>query len=66
MKEGGGGASEPLPPLLLAPFLARSFTLVPRSLLLNRTLRRLGGLINGRGEGVGGGGLITGINIKVH
>ena len=37
MKEGGGGASEPLPPLLLAPFLARSFTLVPRSLLLNRT-----------------------------
>ena len=27
----------PLPVLLLAPFLARSFTIVPRSLLLNRT-----------------------------
>ena len=27
----------PLPALLLAPFLARSLTLVPRSLLLNRT-----------------------------
>ena len=26
-----------LPVLLLAPFFARSFTLVPRSLLLNRT-----------------------------
>ena len=30
MKVGGGGA------LLLAPFFARSLTLVPRSLLLNR------------------------------
>ena len=27
----------PLPTLLLAPFVARSLTLVPRSLLLNRT-----------------------------
>ena len=27
----------PLPALLLAPFFARSLTLVPRSLLLNRT-----------------------------
>ena len=28
---------DPLPALLLAPFVARSLTLVPRSLLLNRT-----------------------------
>ena len=27
----------PFPPLLLAPFFGRSLTLVPRSLLLNRT-----------------------------
>ena len=45
MKEGGGEGKEgnlsflsspPLPALLLAPFFARSLTLVPRSLLLNR------------------------------
>ena len=30
---------QPLPALLLAPFFARSLTLVPRSLLLNRTER---------------------------
>ena len=30
-------SSPPLPALLLAPFFARSWTLVPRSLLLNRT-----------------------------
>ena len=30
-------SSPPLPALLLAPFFARSLTLVPRSLLLNRT-----------------------------
>ena len=29
-------SSPPLPALLLAPFFARSLTLVPRSLLLNR------------------------------
>ena len=29
--------SPPLPALLLTPFFARSLTLVPRSLLLNRT-----------------------------
>ena len=29
--------AHPLPGLLLAPFFARSLTLVPRSLLLNRT-----------------------------
>ena len=42
---GGGGGGErfpsflphPLLALLLAPFLARSWTLVPRSLLPNRT-----------------------------
>ena len=43
---GGGGGGEqripsflphPLPALLLEPFFARSLTLVPRSLLLNRT-----------------------------
>ena len=28
---------DPLPAVLLAPFFARSLTLVPRSLLLNRT-----------------------------
>ena len=45
MKEGGGGGGgrnpsllpHPLPALLLAPFFARSLTLVPCSLLLNRT-----------------------------
>ena len=48
MKEGGGEGegkegedflpfSHPLPALLLAPFLVRSSTLVPRSLLRNRT-----------------------------
>ena len=41
MKEGGGErrtflSSPPPPALLLAPFFARSLTLVPRSLLLNR------------------------------
>ena len=38
MKVGGGGGEEgnPLPALLLKPFFARSLTLVPRSLLLNR------------------------------
>ena len=35
-REGGEGR-KPLPALLLAPFFARSLTLVPRSLLLNRT-----------------------------
>ena len=30
-------ATRPLPALLLTPFFARSLTLVPRSLLLNRT-----------------------------
>ena len=30
-------SSPPLPALLLAPFFARCLTLVPRSLLLNRT-----------------------------
>ena len=37
---GGGGEGrklDPLPALLLTPFFARSLTLVPRSLLLNRT-----------------------------
>ena len=43
MKEGGGGERlpsfipHPLPALLLAPFFARSWTLVPRSLLPSRT-----------------------------
>ena len=44
MKVGGGGGRKEtsfllhhLPALLLAPFFARSLTLVPRSLLLNRT-----------------------------
>ena len=44
MKEGGGEGGRKvsfpphlLPDLFLAPFLARSLTLVPRSLLLNRT-----------------------------
>ena len=45
MKEGGGGGEgrketflpDPLPAVLLAPFFARSLTLVPCSLLLNRT-----------------------------
>ena len=45
MKEGGGAEEgsflpffpHPLPALLLAPFVARSLTLVPRSLLLKRT-----------------------------
>ena len=45
MKVGGGGGEgripsflpHPLPALLLEPFFARSLTLVPRSLLLNRT-----------------------------
>ena len=44
MKVGGGGgegrtslSSPPPPRFLLAPFFARSLTLVPRSLLLNRT-----------------------------
>ena len=45
MKEGGWGGEgskpsfllHPLPALLLAPFFARSLTLVPCSLLLNRT-----------------------------
>ena len=45
MKVGGGGGEgrfpsflpHPLPAFLLAPFFARSLTLVPRSLLLNRT-----------------------------
>ena len=47
MKEGEGGGEgrkplpfflpKPLPALLLAPFFARSLTLVPHSLLLNRT-----------------------------
>ena len=45
MKVGGGGgegrvsflSSSPLPALLLTPFFVRSLTLVPRSLLLNRT-----------------------------
>ena len=42
MKVGGGGgvsflSSPPLLALLLAPFFARSLTLVPRSLFLNRT-----------------------------
>ena len=35
--EGGEGRKLSLPVLLLAPFFARSLTLVPRSLLLNRT-----------------------------
>ena len=45
MKVGGGGGEgripsflpHPLSALLLEPFFARSLTLVPRSLLLNRT-----------------------------
>ena len=41
MKEGEGGGEgrkpHPLPALLIASFFARSLTLVPRSLLLNRT-----------------------------
>ena len=45
VKEGGGGGEgrketflpDPLPAVLLAPFFARSLTLVPCSLLLNRT-----------------------------
>ena len=43
MKVGEGEGKEgnflphPLPALLLTPFFARSLTLVPRSLLLNRT-----------------------------
>ena len=48
MKEGGRGRGrgrkpfpfflpQPLPALLLAPFFSRSLTLVPLSLLLNRT-----------------------------
>ena len=45
MKVGGGRGEgrfpsflpHPLPALLLAPFFVRSLTLVPRSLLLNRT-----------------------------
>ena len=36
-KEGPSFLPHPLPALLLAPFSARSLTLVPRSLLLNRT-----------------------------
>ena len=39
MKEGEGGGEgkkpHPFPALLIAPFFARSLTLVPRSLLLN-------------------------------
>ena len=40
--EGGGEAfpsflPHPLPALLLTPFFAQSLTIVPRSLLLNRT-----------------------------
>ena len=35
--ERGGETLTPNPALLLAPFFARSLTLVPRSLLLNRT-----------------------------
>ena len=34
---GGGGEELPLPALLLTPFFAQSLTIVPRSLLLNRT-----------------------------
>ena len=34
---GRGRKETPLPALLLTPFFARSLTLVPRSLLLNRT-----------------------------
>ena len=45
MKEGGGGGEgrkrvsflSSLPALLLTPLFARSLTLLPRSLLLNRT-----------------------------
>ena len=43
MKEGEGEGrfpsfpSHPLPALLLAPFFARQLTLVPRSLLIDRT-----------------------------
>ena len=37
MKRNPKVLSHPLPALLLAPFVARSLTLVPRSLLLNRT-----------------------------
>ena len=34
---GSNPMAHPLPALLLAPFFARSLTLVPRSLLLNRS-----------------------------
>ena len=37
MKVGGRGRAHPFPALSLTPFFARSLTLVPRSLLLNRT-----------------------------
>ena len=61
MKEGGGGASEPLPTLLLATFFALSLTLVPRSLLLNRTETLATQARRGykRKGGGGGRGLIT-------
>ena len=44
--------SHPLPALLLTPFFARSLTLVPRSLLLNRTetLAWVSGVSGGKGE----------------
>ena len=37
MKVGGRGRAHPFPALSLTPFFAQSLTLVPRSLLLNRT-----------------------------